>query len=138
VRTEEILLRFGGVKRTGRDTWCALCPSHEDKRPSLDIRRAADGRTLLVCRAGCSAAEIVASVGITLADLFPDGGRFAKPAIRSFPATHVLRTLGLESLVILAAGKAMLAGNFAPGELERLTLAVSRVQDGLAAAGMLR
>lgn len=53
-----------------RRAW-ACCPAHEDKHPSLDVRELADGRILIVCRAGCGVADVVAAVGLSLSDLFP-------------------------------------------------------------------
>lgn len=53
-----------------RRAW-ACCPAHEDKHPSLDVRELTDKRILIICRAGCSIADIVAAVDMTLSDLFP-------------------------------------------------------------------
>jgi hypothetical protein len=50
----------------------AKCPSHADGRPSLSIRDAPDGKVLLNCFAGCDNTKIVADLGLTLANLFPD------------------------------------------------------------------
>ena len=51
--------------------YLACCPAHEDQHPSLSIREIEDGLLLIHCWAGCSAAEIVASAGLELSDLFP-------------------------------------------------------------------
>lgn len=53
-----------------RRAW-SCCPAHDDQHPSLDVRELADGRILIVCRAGCGAVDIVAAVGLSLSDLFP-------------------------------------------------------------------
>src|SRR5436309_3419387 len=68
---ERILPRLSGVRRVSSDRWTAQCPAHEDRRPSLSIKQARD-RTLIHCWAGCTAAEVVAAVGLTLADLYDD------------------------------------------------------------------
>ena len=52
--------------------WKALCPAHEDSTPSLDIDIGRDGRVLLICRAGCTLADIVASAHLEMSDLFLD------------------------------------------------------------------
>ena len=49
--------------------WTARCPAHNDSRASLSIGQAED-RILIRCFAGCSAREIVESLGLHLRDLF--------------------------------------------------------------------
>ena len=49
----------------------ARCPAHDDQAPSLTITVGQDNRILVHCFAGCSAEDIVAALGSTLADLFP-------------------------------------------------------------------
>lgn len=68
----EVLEYFDGVKAAGKG-WKALCPAHRDVNPSLSISQGSDGRTLLHCHAGCPTDSITAAVGLTMADLFPDG-----------------------------------------------------------------
>ena len=51
------------------DTWQACCPSHEDGHPSLSITPAGT-RVLVHCHAGCTNAQVVAALGLTLGDLF--------------------------------------------------------------------
>ena len=58
----------------------ASCPAHEDKDPSLTWALGDDGRLLLYCHAGCPIESIVASLGATMADLYP-GGDGAAPHI---------------------------------------------------------
>src|SRR5687768_2349822 len=67
---ERLLAKLDGVKPKG-DGWIALCPAHPDNDPSLSISRGGDGRALLHCFAGCETKEIMAGVGMRLADLFP-------------------------------------------------------------------
>ena len=67
----EILDRLQAVRTTGDGQWEARCPAHEDRRASLSVGVGTDGTTLVKCHAGCSAADVTAAVGLTLADLFP-------------------------------------------------------------------
>jgi hypothetical protein len=47
------------------------CPAHEGKsRSTLSIKEGDDGRVLLHCFAGCSALDVVHSLGLELSDLF--------------------------------------------------------------------
>jgi hypothetical protein len=64
----------GGVRKTGKG-FMARCPAHDDKKPSLSISEAADGKILLHCMAGCSVNDVCRSLGIELSELFPDGDR---------------------------------------------------------------
>lgn len=59
----DILPRLKGLKRSGSG-WIALCPAHDDKRPSLSIKEK-DGRALVYCFAKCAYADIVAALDIS-------------------------------------------------------------------------
>ena len=65
-----ILSPLENVKPVG-EGYRACCPAHESKsRSTLSIRLGDEGRVLLHCFAGCSALEIVHSLGLELSDLF--------------------------------------------------------------------
>lgn len=68
-----LLDRLHNVKPKSNGRYVAACPAHEDQDPSLAIAVLDDGRILVKCFAGCSAADVVAAVGMSLSDLFPDG-----------------------------------------------------------------
>lgn len=59
------------VKVTGRrGSWYdALCPGHEDHRPSFSFRDG-DARVIVKCRARCSEKQIAAGLGIKVKDFF--------------------------------------------------------------------
>jgi putative DNA primase/helicase len=69
---ERVLRRLKGVRPSG-DGYLALCPAHDDHRPSLSI---ADGNSGVVinCHTGCEAEAIVAALGMHLGDLFDATG----------------------------------------------------------------
>lgn len=67
----ELLARLDGVRSRGTGKWSARCPAHQDNSPSLSIGEGAD-RILLHCFALCEKRDIVAALGITMADLFFD------------------------------------------------------------------
>lgn len=58
------------VKRNGERAQIQ-CGAHNDKSPSVSVRRI-EGRVLLFCHAGCATEGVVASYGLTMADLFDD------------------------------------------------------------------
>ena len=76
-----VLSKLEKVKRVSGG-YMARCPSHDDRRASLSIRRGADGRVLLHCHAGCSFEQNIAALDIDVADTFASGSLNAeKPSI---------------------------------------------------------
>ena len=69
---DEFVQHLKGVKPRGKDKWMACCPAHDDRDPSLAIASTSQGKILLKCYAGCSALDVVHSLGLGLQDLFPD------------------------------------------------------------------
>jgi hypothetical protein len=69
---DEIIGRLQGVRRHGPAKAQALCPAHEDKRPSLSVDRADDGKLLLHCHAGCTLRDVLAAMELTERDLLPE------------------------------------------------------------------
>ena len=67
---ERVLARCADVRRSG-DGYIGRCPAHDDRRPSLSVREGSDGRVLVRCHRGCETADVVAGLGLSLADLFP-------------------------------------------------------------------
>lgn len=92
-----LLARLEGVRERRPGEWSARCPAHRDKSPSLSIRETDDGKVLVHCFAGCSAAEVIAAVGLEMSDLFPQRPElvhFGKPARRRpVDGWHVLEVL---------------------------------------------
>jgi putative DNA primase/helicase len=70
---ERVLDKLTGVKPSGPNRWMAQCPAHEDREASLSLKIGDDGKALMRCHAGCLTAAIVAAIGLTMGDLFPDG-----------------------------------------------------------------
>lgn len=130
--TAAILDRLEAVAERGPGRWIARCPAHEDRTPSLSIRETDDGTILLHCWAGCGAPDIVATIGLTLADLFPErerqhrhhtGGH--RPRIS---AADALQLLSRETAVVLVASRDMLdRGPLAPADHDRLVAAAGRI-----------
>lgn len=79
MRTDEFVSLLSKVKACGQDKYMACCPAHDDKDPSLSIAAAPGGKILLHCWAGCSALEVVQSLGLQLADLFDKPLDYERP-----------------------------------------------------------
>jgi hypothetical protein len=118
-------------------SFTACCPSHKDKSPSLAIRQ--DGeRILLHCFAGCSAHEVVESVGCTLSDLFQEEKKWhrQKPVKRQFYATDLLRIINKEALIVLISAVDMANGKqLKEADLERLKVAAGRIEEAVRCNG---
>jgi putative DNA primase/helicase len=59
--TAEIVAKALGGRRAGGG-WIALCPAHEDRKPSLSITEATGGKVLVRCHAGCEQARVIAAL----------------------------------------------------------------------------
>lgn len=74
--TPEALATFccqktGGKQRhNGKGGFQVRCPAHEDTKPSLSISRGNNGGTTVYCHAGCTAQEIMLSLGLNVSQLF--------------------------------------------------------------------
>jgi hypothetical protein len=75
---DALLGMLEGVHRCGRG-YVARCPSHDDRTASLSIGEGHESRILLRCFAGCSAADVVHSLGLEVRDLFPPRGVTSRP-----------------------------------------------------------
>lgn len=117
---ERLLSRLSGVKKTGDGRWSARCPAHDDKAPSLAIRELDDGRILLHDFGGCAAADVLAAVGLSLPDLYPDATRehHRSGERRPFPAADILRVMAHEALVVAMAAEQIGKGDQL-GDLDR-------------------
>lgn len=71
----DIVSRLDHCKPSGKDQWMARCPAHDDRGPSLSIKDAGDGRTLIHCFAGCGAIDILSAIGLEVSDLYPPTDR---------------------------------------------------------------
>ncbi|MDX3295118.1 phage/plasmid primase, P4 family [Streptomyces scabiei] len=66
----EVLARFADVTEQNDGGYLALCPAHQDSRPSLRIWRGDDHKVRITCRAGCRTETVVSAVKLTWGDLF--------------------------------------------------------------------
>lgn len=110
----KLLDRLDKVRQVAPGRWMAQCPAHQDKSPSLSIRELDDGRILLHdFGAGCAAGDILASIGLTLSDLFPEKHSAGLRAVRPnhWHATReALRTLHREVLIVAIAAENIAGG----------------------------
>ena len=127
---EKLLDLLHGVRRTGPQKWQARCPSHDDRSPSLSIRETSEGTLLLKCWAGCSAHEIVSSVGLKLSDLFPRSVEPCRGSAPRFSARELLETAIFETTVVALAYRSLQSGNaLSPIEQGRVEVALMAIDN---------
>ena len=139
---DNLLSRLDKVRQLGPEKWQACCPAHADRSPSLSIRES-DGKILLYCFTGCSAEEVLDSLGMSFGDLYPDPSKAAYCAAtasggakfrKRFERDHKLELRG-EDLQVLRIAKQWLSDGkqLTLEDRARLDLALERL-NGEAAA----
>lgn len=125
---DTLLSRLEGVR--GRNgSWSARCPAHADRSPSLSIKALDDGRILMHCFGGCGTDAVLGSLGLTMADLFPERlGDFA-PRRGVFSASDALRGLAFESSIVALAAVDLAQGRAV--DASRVAVAAGRIATAL-------
>ena len=99
---EVVLERLENPRRMGDGRYMARCPAHDDRHPSLQIKRGEDGRVLLHCFAGCKVEEVCEALGIELRELTPGKDRKGDSEVVKRYAYHDERNEFLYEVVRLA------------------------------------
>jgi CHC2 zinc finger len=115
---EAILDRLQSVRRNGSGRM-ARCPAHQDRSPSLSIRKE-NGKILLYCFGGCSIEAVCAALEIKVSELFGNRRQIHKPEPRIVRETQK-RIAGLRS-------------RLTPGDRERAVTVVLADETNLDAA----
>lgn len=127
---DQILSRLSKCRSTGKSSWIACCPSHNDRTPSLTVRELDDGRILVHCFSGCGAVDVMDSIGLEMTDLFPERLGEFKPVSQPFSAADVLRALTRESGVLALAVAHVAEGQpIHEKHKARINLAAERIAD---------
>jgi hypothetical protein len=125
----KLLDRLDCIKSTAPGRWVARCPAHADRSPSLSVRELDDGRVLLQDFGGCETGDILAALGLNLADLFekPLGHQFA-PSKSRIPARDLLEIISEETSVVAVVGASFLEGRaIDDADWQRLAQAAARI-----------
>jgi hypothetical protein len=115
-----LLSRLKAVTQEMPDQWKALCPAHDDRNPSLSIKRGDDGRALVYCFAGCTIEGILKKLNLRPKDLLPSTGL----TIEEFAAAKKLpvKFLSDQSIATIAGTEPYV--RFPYGEAERRRFAL--------------
>ena len=137
-KVTNFLNRLHKVKSSGRDSWMACCPAHEDKNPSMKIDIKND-KILIKCWTGCSVEDILGAVGMDFSDILPDKPLYHRSSGTSpmLSSADALRIVKYEAAIIMMYGQDLIAGKTVSEEdRQRFVLAVERVGDAMEAAGV--
>jgi hypothetical protein len=134
---EKLITRLEGVKRTGPGRFVAICPAHDDKNPSLAVAEK-DGKPLLHCFAGCDPADVLAAVGLTFSDLYPERPTYTKgQRSAQFDPFDILKALTREAgIVTLAAAQISTGHALTTADAARVRLAHERLRDAALLMGV--
>jgi hypothetical protein len=126
---DTLLTRLDRVRQTGPGRWIARCPAHEDRSPSLSIRELDNGRVLLHDFGPCDTGDVLAAIGLQMADLFPaqTGSGFSSTHSR-IPARDLLEIVSEEtSVVALVAASLLEHRSISDEDWQRLASAAARI-----------
>ena len=137
VGLDALLSRLQRVQKTGNG-WRADCPNGNGHKThgTLSVAQADDGRILVHCFAGCSAADVLGALGLTLGDVMPErirdespeGRRAARERFRMASVTAAVGVIEREACIALIAACDLLRGQaLPPDDLARLGEAVERI-----------
>lgn len=125
----KVLDRLTAVRQSGDRRWIALCPSHQDKSPSLSIRETEEGRVLIYCFAGCGAVDVIDSIGLRISDLFEKPISHHLPPVRGgFNARELLELNAHEANVVALLATDAQSRSLTLDEVQRLAQAATRLQ----------
>ncbi|MDZ4141149.1 MAG: CHC2 zinc finger domain-containing protein [Methylotenera sp.] len=123
-----VLSRLDKVQRIGDGRYKAICPAHDDRTPSLNIKDDG-GRLLLHCFGGCETSDVLGAIGLDFSDIMPDKtmGNFKKDR-KPFYAMDILRIIKFEVTLTYIYASDMAKGlALTSNDKERLLLASSRI-----------
>lgn len=129
-----LLPRLAGVIRSGEGKWSARCPAHEDRSPSLSVRDTGE-RLLIHCFSGCSPDDILAAVGLSWRQMYPDSWTCAarRPHEAAYRALRKVSAsidpLEIERSVLRIAAEELRAGKTLSVE-DRARVEVARIRIG--------
>lgn len=133
-----LLNKLQKVKSSGRESWMACCPAHDDKNPSMKIDIKND-KILIKCWSGCSVEDILGAVGMEFSDIMPDKPLYHRSSGTApmLSSADALRIVKYEAAIIMMYGQDLRAGKTPNDEdHSRFVEAVQRVGNAMEAAGV--
>ena len=133
---ETLLSRLHGVRQVKAQSWMSRCPAHNGDGRSLAVSVKEQGTILIHCFAhNCEAGDILAAVGMTVGDLFPDPipehRRTQSPRTHGLPAADVVTVLRHELAVVEVLMSDLYAGTLDFAALDRAAVCAGRIRKAL-------
>jgi hypothetical protein len=133
---ETLLSRLDRVRQVKASSWMSRCPAHNGDGRSLAVSVKEEGTILIHCFAyGCEAGDILAAVGMSVGDLFPEPiPEHRRPKLvrtHGLPVIDVLRVMKHELSVVHVLMSDFTAGTLDVQALERGRLCAQRLQKAL-------
>jgi hypothetical protein len=113
---QQLIARLDSARPCGNG-WIAKCPAHEDRSPSLSVSEGHNGSALVHCFGGCHTSDVLAAVGLSLADLFPERIRAGDSNARKSALMNYKRTAINAAIAVIAREASVVA--IAVGMIER-------------------
>lgn len=114
-----------------RQAFRARCPAHGGGADTLSVRiHPTDERLQLVCFAGCGALSVLDALGLRWEALYPDRSKTDNRMRKLPPPPYRDALIGIDHeahVIAIAAGRIEAGHTLTPADLERLTLAASRI-----------
>ncbi len=130
-----ILSHLHKAKRVSEGRYLALCPCHDDTKPSLNVRITPDGVVLVKCFAcGATGLAVCEALGVDPSSLFPpsDNPKYEKQSRLGFSAWQMLHALEKDVLVVLIAARMLVSGEALPDtDIKYLNDVVIRINEAL-------
>jgi hypothetical protein len=123
-----ILDRLDNVIQTSPDQYRSRCPAHVGRSRSLSIKLV-DDRFLLHCFAGCTAQEVVESVGLKLSDLFDQTTPYSAAIARKHQINTNARCFEIQDNGVLSSDELQ--------SFRRASVTVEKALDTATTAGVI-
>jgi hypothetical protein len=134
---DALLPRLHTCRQFGKG-WRADCPTGHKSHGTLAITEAETGNVLLHCFAGCSASDILAAIGLELADLYPvrikpqtpEQQREQRQTFMQAGWAAAIGVLSREATIVQIAAIAIARGELLDdGDIARVKMASDRIYD---------
>lgn len=135
VGIDALLSRLDRVQRSGQG-FRADCPNGHKTRGALSVAVGDNGALLLHCFSGCSTADVLGALGLSLGDIMPErlrdetpeGRRAARERFKLASVSAAAGVLEREASIVLIAACDLLRGDeLDDADLRRLINAVERI-----------